>query len=610
MFILRNRISRRRLLQATAFAPAFWSISAKRSVSADARSPTARVRPGDADWPSGADWTALDRAVGGQLTKLTSPLDPCRQEPNGVACRALFKGLKNPYYIGDDPRLTQTTGWIDAWSYATSAYSVAARESADVAAAVNFARAHNLRLTVRGGAHSYLGASTAPDSLQIWTRRMDSVVMHDAFVARGCEGRVEPQHAVSVGAGAIWMHVYNAVTTKGGRMVQGGGCGTVGVAGLIQGGGFGTFSRNFGTAGCNLLEAEVVTADGQVRVVNACQDADLLWALKGGGGGAFGVVTRVTLRTYAPPNLVGIVSTRLQAKTDAAYRELLRAFVDFYADNLQSAHWGEVATLKRGNLLDVGLEFQGLTEQEVRALWRPFLDRVQSANDIVMTEPLIFAAPARDRWNPDVFRAKFPTAIQQDDRPGAPPENIFWTANLPEAGHFIHGFESVWLPAALLRGDSRARLVDALFAASRAWSVELHLQKGLAGARPEALAATRDTPMNPVVLDAFALAIIAGEEQPAFVGLAGHEPKLGEARRNARAIKTATAALTAIVPDAGAYVAESGYFQERWQSAYWGANYARLAEIKKKYDPDGLFFARHGVGSEEWSDDGFTRLAR
>src|SRR5262249_30214491 len=141
-------------------------------------------------------------------------------------------------------------------------------------------------------------------------------------------------------------------------------CGTVGVAGLVQGGGFGTFSKNLGTAACNLLEAEVVTADGKVRIVNACQDADLFWALKGGGGGTFGVVTRLTLRTHELPDFVGIVSTRLQAKSDAAYHELLARFVDHYADNLQSPHWGEAATLKRGNLLDVGLEFQGLTEDE------------------------------------------------------------------------------------------------------------------------------------------------------------------------------------------------------------------------------------------------------
>ena len=64
-----------------------------------------------------------------------------------------------------------------------------------------------------------------------------------------------------------------------------------------------------------------------------------------------------------------------------------------------------------------------------------------------------------------------------------------------------------------------------------------------------------------------------------------------------------------IAPDAGAYVAESSYFESDWQKSYWGSNYARLHAIKMKYDPAGLFFVHHGVGSEAWSADGFTKLA-
>jgi hypothetical protein len=62
------------------------------------------------------------------------------------------------------------------------------------------------------------------------------------------------------------------------------------------------------------------------------------------------------------------------------------------------------------------------------------------------------------------------------------------------------------------------------------------------------------------------------------------------------------------VSNPGAYVSESNYFEKDWRQAYWGSNYARLAEIKKKYDPDGLFIVHNGVGSEQWSADGFTKL--
>src|SRR4029077_20962538 len=127
------------------------------------------------------------------------------------------------------------------------------------------------------------------------------------------------------------MYAYEAGTAGAGRYVQGGGCGTVGVAGLVQGGGFGTYSKQFGTAGSALLEAEIVTADGAVRIANTCSEPELFWALKGGGGGSFGVVTSLTLRTHELPATFGAVSTSIRAQSDAACRRLLGRFIAFYA---------------------------------------------------------------------------------------------------------------------------------------------------------------------------------------------------------------------------------------------------------------------------------------
>ena len=214
---------------------------------------------------------------------MQSPLSACVGASPDPTCAEVFKELKNPYYLGDEVGLTQTLGWVGAWTSRPSVYAVAAEATGDVVAAVNFARKNNLRLVVKGGGGSYLGTSNAAESLLIWTRHMKAVVLHDAFVGAGCAGSVEPQPAVSIGAGAIWGHVYNEVTTKGGRYVQGAGGMTVGVTGLILGGGFGSFSKAYGIAGASLLEAEIVTADGDIKVANACSNPDLFWALKGGG---------------------------------------------------------------------------------------------------------------------------------------------------------------------------------------------------------------------------------------------------------------------------------------------------------------------------------------
>src|SRR5260370_771395 len=227
------------------------------------KSNASRFRPADPEWPSEASWDRLNQEVSGQLVKVQSPLAAWIDALPGPDCVHLFRQLKNPYSLGDEIGLTQTLGWVGAWTSRPSAYAVVVRTTQDVVAAVNFARENNLRIVVKGGGHSYQGTSNSADSLLIWTRRLNAVTVQDAFVCAGCAD--EPQQAVTVESGAIWGQVYDVVTTKAGRYVQGGGCMTVGVARLIQSGGFGSFSKTYGLAAASLLEAEIVTADGAVR---------------------------------------------------------------------------------------------------------------------------------------------------------------------------------------------------------------------------------------------------------------------------------------------------------------------------------------------------------
>ena len=220
----------------------------------------------------------------------------------------------------------------------------------------------------------------------------------------------------------------------------------------------------------------------------------------------------------------------------------------------------------------------------------------------------IVEVPARHFWDAEAIKKNLPGVIVSDDRPGAPEGNFFWAGDGDQVGQVLHGYKSAWLSASLLKSDQQARLVDALLACSHYWNVSLHFNKGLAGAPAEELATARNTATNPAVLDAFALAIIAGNGPPAFPGIPGHEPDVAAARQRARDIGKAMDELLKVVTNAGSYVSESDFFERSWQRSFWGSNYPRLAAVKKKYDPDGLFFVHHGVGSEAWSADGFTRL--
>ena len=576
---------------------------------ADSSAPFARVRPGDPGWPSPADWNALSNAVGGRLVQLDDPLAACRADPDGEACKAFLAEMRNPYFISDNPALTESSGWVDAWTSRPSAYAVKAQTTADVVAAVNFAREHDLRLVVKGGGHNYQGTSDSADSLLIWTRDMSGIVLHDAFTPARCGATLAPQPAVSVGTGARWMAAYQAVTTRGGRYVQGGGCATVGVAGFISGGGFGSFSKLYGQGAAALLEAEIVTADGAVLVVNACNHPDLFWAVKGGGGGSFGVLTRLTLRTRPLPETFGGVFGKVRATSDAAFRRLVEKTLRFYAEELFNPHWGEQLRFGPDNALTVHVAMQGLTQAQAEAVWAPFIADL-AAPDFEIETPLGFVAgPAQRLWDPAYMAANHPGMLAQDDRPGAPSDNVFWAGDDGEAGRFWHGYKSAWMPASLLQPAGLPHLADAVFAGSRHKTVAFHFNKGLAGAPPEEIAAARDTAMNPDVLDAFALVIIGGGAPPAFPGVPGLEPDLDAARKDAEAIEAAMAPLRRLAPGAGSYLSEADYFEPDWKRSFWGSNFERLAEVKRRYDPHGLFFVHHGVGSDEWSPDGFTRLS-
>jgi FAD/FMN-containing dehydrogenase len=568
------------------------------------------VRPSDSGWPSKEAWKRLNDAVDGNLIPVEFPINACLSSSQSADCKALFANVKNPYYIGDNPGITQTLGWVGAWETKPSVYAVAARNADHIAAAVNFARENNLRLVVKGGGHSYQGTSNAPDSLLIWTRHMHDVAIQQDFVPSGCKSTFAPERAATVGSGTIWMQAYDAVTTKAGAYVQGGGCTTVGVAGLIQSGGFGSFSKHYGTAAAGLLEAEVVTADGKVRIANACTNPDLFWALKGGGGGTFGVVSKLTLRVRDLPELAGGADFTVKASSDDAYRRLIRQFVGFYREALFNDRWGEQAHFSPDNKLQISMVYLGLDTEQSRKVWEPFLKWLAQSPGAYTIEsgPDIGSMPFRHWWDVDWSKEHHRDVFKADSRSSASPNSVWWNGDGGQVGWVVWGFESLWLPSSLLQDDSQEKLASALFAASRFSEVELHFNKGLAGAPSEAIDSARDTAMNPAVCGAFALAIVADGQGPAYPGIPNHEPDVAKGRQAADTVHRCMNELRAVASSSGAYVSESNFFESDFERSYWGTNHARLAEIKKKYDPDGLFFVHNGVGSEQWTPDGFTRL--
>ena len=151
-------------------------------------------------------------------------------------------------------------------------------------------------------------------------------------------------------------------------------------------------------------------------------------------------------------------------------------------------------------------------------------------------------------------------------------------------------------PEVLKKAPLFAGLEDEAATALSSAMGSLHLNKGMAGGAPDAIAACRETATNLKVVDAFALVICAADAPPAWPGIPGHEPNLADAKAEASKVQQAMAPLRRLVPEFATYMSEANYHDTDWQAAYWGEHHARLAAIKRKYDPDGIFRGHHVVG--------------
>jgi FAD/FMN-containing dehydrogenase len=547
---------------------------------------------------SPGDTADLARQFGDRLLQVRSPWRACMSGAASADCAATLAGLRNPYWVEDQPGGYHTTGWLGAYEPEVSSYAVAVETSADIAAAVAFARDRGLRLAVKGTGHDYLGRSRAAGSLMIWTHRMREVTVHDSFMPAGSAAGEAGVPAITVGAGARWLEAYQALLPYG-RYVQGGGCVTVGAAGgFTQGGGFGSLSRRYGTAAGNMLEAEVATASGEIVTANAAQHPDLFWALRGGGGGTFGVVTRLTLRTHPAPQTLGRVAGSITASSDADFRRLLGRLAPVLPA-LCDDHWGEHVAFAVTNVAEFGLYAADLPDEQLQALWAPFLEWVTAQPDAYHCDVSAQTGPFA-MWDHEARNQLAPGSICHDDRPGAPPDR-FWNAGSQfEVSWYLHAYQSQWLPRRLL--DTSGTLADVLFAASRPGGIRLDFNKALSGAADGALARDRATAINPAVFDAAALALCASWEQYACPGVPGHEPDPELARAGQQFVSEVMDIVRAAAPDAGSYVNETDYHQANWQRSFWGDNYPRLLEIKHTYDPGNLFRVHHGVGSETTGD--------
>ena len=412
----------------------------------------------------------------------------------------------------------------------------------DVRECVRFARLYRIPLAVRSGGHSYGGWSTG-QGLVIDVSRMSAVQVQNGQVV--------------VGAGARLIDLYDAVAARG-QGVPAGSCPTVGVTGLTLGGGVGVMSRAWGLTCDDLIAAQVVTADGEVRECDATREPDLFWALRGGGGGSFGVVTSLTLRTHAVGDLALGFLTWPWAKA-AAVIAGWQAWMSRVPDPLWS-------TLH----LEAGAAGASVSIHAVHT---------GSARDISAQLDILVALTGAPSYRESGTRTYRDVMLLEAGCLGRSVAQCHLQGTTPEGqlGRDTFVARSVVAPTAL-SSNAAAALVDgigSLIGRSGVGSGAVLLDS-LGGA----VSRVTSTDTAFVHRNAFAIAQLYGSWDAAAPAAVGDATSAW--------LRQLHATVRPLIGP-GAYVNYADPELVGWEDAYYGANYPRLRRIKAKYDPDRVF---------------------
>ncbi|KAL7277310.1 hypothetical protein ACG7TL_009166 [Trametes sanguinea] len=452
----------------------------------------------------------------------------------------------------------------------------------DIQAAVNFAVQHDLRLVIKNTGHDYLGRSSGRGAFMIWTHHMKNITVHDAFRPSGSLSGEIFEHAITVQAGVQWQEAYNAANASGRMMVGGVAAGgSVGAAGgWVLGGGQSLVSPVYGLGVDNVLEFTLVLANGSHITTNAYEHPDLFWALRGGGGGTFGVVTSVTYKTY--PN-VPTVSASLVASVNTTQSTLSGSLADAFTEfvrttpALTGAGWGGYVTYGPGAQGVLTYELVAIAPnaswEAANATMVPYFDYVQ--------------APADNYSRSSSAETHLTISVAETT---LYPSFLSWYMdNIPETGLVGSNLNlGSWLLPRNLVETEYSRVAETL---SKAPGLSFEFIAGGAVSRPSA----SSTGLNPAWRKALVHTIF---------GVAwAYGTSAAEIGEMQDTLKATSAEVRALAPDSGAYFNEASMFEPDPPKAFFGAHYEKLKAIKKAYDPTDPFLVLEGVGSDEWDKE-------
>lgn len=523
-------------------------------------------------------------------------------EQNAQECATVNKGWSDAAFQADDPvglsyPINATCPPVPKGQQASGSctlgtsprYAVNATCAEDVSAAVKFAKQRNVRLVIKDTGHDILGRSTGYGSLEVWIRHLRTGVDFQPTYQSSCHANGYAGSAISVGGGYTFEEVYK-VAKDNNVVVVGGGTPTVGVlGGWMQGGGHGPASREYGLGADQVLEAEVVLGDGQTITANACQNSDVFWAIRGGGPGTYGVVTKTVIKAHpmVSVQVQHVAMAPLQPSNSDDLLDAIAILYGAYPDLNDGGYAGYGSwTLNSPQPLFAnfttgyvhGFYTFDKTVEAGKEVFQPTLEKLKPYNGTSLVVSVDYVSypnywkffEAESGVEPPVGSPSamgsrlFDRSAVQDDPDGLR-QMIVVIAGEPEE-FTSNNFE-------LVSGGVNFERPDDYSGLNPAWRKSYFSNIAARGWALDASDATIQSVYHDVVFNK-------------------------------------QAAMQKQAPGTGAYMNEASWVDPDYKRNFYGEHYEPLYAIKKRRDRHDVFFCKTCVGSDDWEEDSTGRLCR
>ncbi|KAF2122271.1 hypothetical protein BDV96DRAFT_594175 [Lophiotrema nucula] len=558
--------------------------------------------PEDDDWPQDEDWARFNETLGGALLKPLPLATPCYAGPlyNANICALLRMqwAFNTPLHASDPTSITSQ--WSSGYSCVPTSnpnstctqggwplYVVNATTARHVQLAVNFARNRNIRLAIKNSGHDFNGKTLGGGALSVWVHNLKGLTYYPNYTSPEYTGR-----AVAYAGGTSTAEASTLMLKNNFTMHVAGGS-TVGIAGgWLQAGGHSSYTSQHGLAADNALQLEVVTADGRLVTASAKENPDLFWALRGGGGGNYGIITSVIMKAWERTTTVsGSImfstiptrGTNQAALSSDTFWAGVREYFSYCIPIVDAGGLGYnfIRHTASGNV--TGLSFQtsislpNKSMAQYRAFVRPLLQRL---NDIGIAVPI----PAAKRHiNPPMHSSLSPQPHHLDKRVVGELIPSAWIASR----FFLRSSHST--PSGL---DSMTNAIRSLIEEG---GLTFH---GINHAPTRNASGNADNAVLPAWRDAVLHAQgFAGDRHWDGTTI---QRSFSDEKKEHDHLQKYMQKWRDVTPGSGSYQNEGDAQDPSWKEAFYGANYARLEGMKKTYDPWGVFWVIGGVTSDEW----------